>query len=710
SDVSSSTANSGNTPYYWPAYKLGFYAANRPLTVTESSAAKLTPSIDNFTVSRSALNAPDELMVALEAQQRDGNGTPVQLGLHHALSRLTIQVQKTIPGYDISVAGVQIGGFKSVGTFTFPQYNTTNAASDAAWEGLVSANYGNANNLHTCWGSLSTPLQYGCLSLDNDDLSGTAMTSSAQNIMGGAYFYVIPQGVTLTTAASGSSPDITDHWIDLLINVKAHDSGAQVYPSSSNANEYAIARVYIPESQTFEAGKSYTVTLNFSTGLGVSMSNLSLYNGSSSDLSSSLDSENFVKNVSSDFPDNTFILGSAMDYNGDVDMDLNYTVTEMTFTGSDVTLWKGDNTTYSATVSYEEVSPDSDVTWTSSDPGVAIVDENGVVTAINPGSATITATSNVDTDVSASRTVYVNTLTGITLNKSAMTIYHGDTGTITATAQVNSGGATYGTVPTVTINWASDNTSYVTCAAATTNSAASLTTSGPAIGSANVSASISADTYGTHEALSSNCVVTVQRAVSSVSIGTAAATIWTGSQGTTTYTATTTYSDGTSSSLASLYTWTSSDTSVATVNANGVVTGVNYGTATITATNIENGTKVGSQTINVRKFKSLNIEYGEQKRNNITISVGEYYTPVTVKVRGSYYKPDGGVIDNWAPSAVTWTESSAGGVTNVIRFTNINGSSCTMELTGKLTSGIATASVTAGVTQTATVTLRLSRY
>ncbi|MBR5384351.1 MAG: hypothetical protein IK143_00555, partial [Bacteroidales bacterium] len=119
---------------------------------------------------------------------------------------------------------------------------------------------------------------------------------------------------TLTTAASGSSPDITSHNIDLLVNVKAHDSGAQIYPSAADEDEYAVARVYIPASQTFEAGKSYTVTLNLSTGLGVSMSNLSLYNGSSSDLSSSLDSENFVKNVSSEFPDNSFILGSAMDF------------------------------------------------------------------------------------------------------------------------------------------------------------------------------------------------------------------------------------------------------------------------------------------------------------------------------------------------------------------------------------------------------------
>ena len=323
SDLSSSTANSGNTPYYWPAYKLGFYAANRPLTVTESSAAKLTPSIDNFTVSRRALNAPDELMVALEAQQRDGNGTPVQLGLHHALSRLTIQVQKTIPGYDISVAGVQIGGFKSVGTFTFPQYNTTNATSDADWEGLVSANYGNSNNLHSCWGSLSTPLQYGYLDISSESLSGTAMTSTAQNVMDGNYFYVIPQSVTLTTAASGSSPDITDHWVDLLVNVKASANDVQIYPASADAGKYAVTRIYIPASQTFEAGKSYTVTLNFSNGIGVSESiqangNIEEIYAGTLAKAIALSSSNLKKVVAPEFPDDTFILGSAIDYTASV--------------------------------------------------------------------------------------------------------------------------------------------------------------------------------------------------------------------------------------------------------------------------------------------------------------------------------------------------------------------------------------------------------
>jgi len=316
-NISSSTSDAGASTYYWPVYKLGFYAANRSLVVDNSGTPVLSPYIPDFTVSRRALDDPDELMVALEAQQRDDNGSAVQLNFHHALAKITVQAQQTLPGFTVQVAGVQLGGFKSVGTFTFPQYNSANAASDAAWEGLVSANYGNVNNLHSCWGSLSTPLQYGHLDISSESLSGTTLTSTAQNIMGGNYFYVIPQSVTLTTAASGNSPDITDHYIDLLVNIKTSGTNVQVYPPSSAANKFAVARVYIPAS-TFEAGKSYTVTLNFNTGVGVARSGQSLFNGSSADQASVLSSRNYAQTVSSEFPNDQYILGSPIDYTASV--------------------------------------------------------------------------------------------------------------------------------------------------------------------------------------------------------------------------------------------------------------------------------------------------------------------------------------------------------------------------------------------------------
>ena len=68
-----------------------------------------------------------------------------------------------------------------------------------------------------------------------------------------------------------------------------------------------------------------------------------------------------------------------------------------------------------ATVLPEEAT-DKTVTWASSDESVAMVDENGLVTAVAPGTATITAMTNDGSDLNASCNVTV--LKGIVLVES----------------------------------------------------------------------------------------------------------------------------------------------------------------------------------------------------------------------------------------------------------------------------------------------------
>ena len=75
-------------------------------------------------------------------------------------------------------------------------------------------------------------------------------------------------------------------------------------------------------------------------------------------------------------------------------------VEEVTLPASE-TVIKGELKTVNATV-LPDNSGNKTVHWTSSDTTVASVDENGIVTGINPGTATITATSDEDDTLSAS--------------------------------------------------------------------------------------------------------------------------------------------------------------------------------------------------------------------------------------------------------------------------------------------------------------------
>lgn len=77
------------------------------------------------------------------------------------------------------------------------------------------------------------------------------------------------------------------------------------------------------------------------------------------------------------------------------------------------TLVKGQSVTLSAQAVPQGAN--NDVTWTTSDSGVAKVDANGKVTAVESGTATITATSKENPGVKATVTVKVKSVTGISL-------------------------------------------------------------------------------------------------------------------------------------------------------------------------------------------------------------------------------------------------------------------------------------------------------
>ncbi len=97
------------------------------------------------------------------------------------------------------------------------------------------------------------------------------------------------------------------------------------------------------------------------------------------------------------------------------------------------TVYTGTKTTLEATVG-PELASDKTVTWTSSNEAVATV-ENGVVTAVKAGTATITAKAG---DVEATCVFTVRQrVTSVKLNRTSLLLYNGKSATLRATVYPN---------------------------------------------------------------------------------------------------------------------------------------------------------------------------------------------------------------------------------------------------------------------------------
>ena len=174
------------------------------------------------------------------------------------------------------------------------------------------------------------------------------------------------------------------------------------------------------------------------------------------------------------------------------------TTIELNETSTEIT--EGGTMQLTATVLPEDAT-DKTVTWVSSDETVATVDENGLVTAVAAGTATITATTNDGSELSASCAVTVlpNIVlaTSMDLNQSNAEVNVGET--VQLTAIVLPEDAT-----DKTVTWASSD-----------ESVAAVDENGLVTAVAPGTATITATTNDGSE-LSASCVVTVMNPVAPV--------------------------------------------------------------------------------------------------------------------------------------------------------------------------------------------------
>ena len=130
-------------------------------------------------------------------------------------------------------------------------------------------------------------------------------------------------------------------------------------------------------------------------------------------------------------------------------------VTSVSLNKNALSLTVGGNETLTATVE-PETATDKTVTWESNNPDVAAVDQRGNVKAVASGTATINVTANDGSGQKASCTVTVTQpVTGVTLDSTELSLYTGESKTLTATVAPDN-------ATNKAVTWESSNTEVAT--------------------------------------------------------------------------------------------------------------------------------------------------------------------------------------------------------------------------------------------------------
>ena len=256
-----------------------------------------------------------------------------------------------------------------------------------------------------------------------------------------------------------------------------------------------------------------------------------------------------------------------------------YPVTGVKLNSTQEKLGVGETITLTATVT-PSTATDKTVSWSSSNTSVATVSQNGEVSALKKGTATITVTTK-DGGKTATCKITVEDkvypVESVTLDKSTYEMTVGDNVALKAT--VNPSNAT-----DKTVSWSSNNTSVAT-----------VSQNGVVTAKKKGTAKITVTTNDGNK--TAECIITVTDKVYPVESVTLDKSSWEMIVGEDiTLVATINPSNATDKTVV----WNSSNTSVATVSQNGVVTAKKEGTAKITVTT-NDGNKTAECMITVIK-------------------------------------------------------------------------------------------------------------
>lgn len=257
------------------------------------------------------------------------------------------------------------------------------------------------------------------------------------------------------------------------------------------------------------------------------------------------------------------------------------------------TIEKGETETLKATILPETTTDDTTVVWSVNDENIITVDENGVVTAVAPGTAIVTAKCGELEDTCT--VTVISTLQSIILNKNNIEL---EAGTVSE-ALIVTLNPSDATVDSTEIKWESLNPTI-----ATVDENGIVTAVAP--GTAIVRATLAGK--------SADCIVKVKVTLTGVEIS-GEDTIVVYENRTAKLQVEFTPSNATEIPEA---VWESSDETIVTVDENGILTGVKEGTANIT---VKYGTLEASKEVRVEAIKATGITL---IANNLQVTEDEY--------------------------------------------------------------------------------------
>ena len=257
-------------------------------------------------------------------------------------------------------------------------------------------------------------------------------------------------------------------------------------------------------------------------------------------------------------------------------------VTEVTLDKTELTLTEGETETLTATVKPDNAD-NRKVTWSSDKTEIATVDGAGKVTAVKPGEAVVTVTTE-DGGKTATCKVTVKAkvigVTEVTLDRTELTLTEGETETLTATVRPDN-------ADNRKVTWSSDKTEV-----ATVDGAGRVT----AVKAGEAVVTVTTEDGGK----TATCKVTVKAKavpVTGVEVNPWAVTL--SVRGTSKLSYTIRPADATNQNVK----WESDNPSVATVDSDGNVRAVSAGVAKVSAVTEDGGFRSGC-TVTVKEFSS----------------------------------------------------------------------------------------------------------